>query len=253
MKPLFPRLASLIIALCFSSALHAAAPMYTIELLLFEHVGGHSDELWPEYPGAPDLSRVVDLEARAGMPIDEAAIDPSFVPRPRGKLTALAEAMKRAGGYRILEHLAWRQPSYGERRTRPIRIEAGAQIPGTWLPPAERPLDEWSAVPSAPGDPLSHHQLEGTAKVHVGKYLHLELDLLFHRNRPQPAVGETGDDPGPVMESRLDVSRPLMETIRVRGHRRMRSKEIHYLDHPLIGALVIAHPHDPEEESAAAE
>ena len=247
MKSLFSRLIPLLALLLLSSAPHAAAPMYDIELLLFEHVSSHSEETWPEYPGTPELARVVDLEARPGLPVDEEAIDPSFVPRPRQALNALADAMKRSGGYHILKHLSWRQPSYGERRTRPIRIEAGVEIPGAWLAPAEPPTEEgWSAAPSAPEEPLSHRQLEGTAKVHVGKYLHLELDLLFHRNRPQPTPGETPTDEGEVLESRLDTTLPLLETIRVRGHRRMRSKEIHYLDHPLIGALVVAYPYEPE-------
>ena len=253
MKPLLSA-ALLLAGALLSPALHAAAPMYDIELLLFEQLGSHSGEQWPEYPGAPNLERVVELEARPGRPINEAAIDPSFTPRPRKALNALANAMERSGGYRVLKHIAWRQPSYSERRTRPVRIEAGVEIPASWLGPLEAPVDQgWAPAPTIPGDPVSHRQLEGSAKVHVGKYLHLELDLLYHRNRPTPPQGSLPAEGERVSESRIDAAQPLLETIRVRGHRRMRSKEIHYLDHPLVGALVIAHPYDPEDETPPAQ
>ncbi len=55
----------------------------------------------------------------------------------------------------------------------------------------------------------------GTAKVSVKRYLHLDLDLLL----------ETTNGPAPGR-------------FRMQAHRRMRSGELHYIDHPIMGALV---------------
>ena len=66
--------------------------------------------------------------------------------------------------------------------------------------------------------------IDGTLRVHRARYLHVQADLLYYRpvdgggGAPMPAE----DDPN---ESR-----------------RMRSRELHYLDHPLFGVLVEAWP-----------
>lgn len=235
LNPLF----ALLLTAALPTASWAAAPLYTIELLLFEHVGSHTAEQWPESPGEPELLEVVDLEPR-----EEAGVNfnPNFTPRAPHALTAAAAAMRKAGGYRILKHIAWRQPSYGERSTRPIRIEAGTSIPAAWVAAPAREIEDWRAAPTAATVPerLSRRQLEGSARVHVGKYLHLNLDLLLHRPR------EAGNYDGVTT-----IDQPRLETVRIRNHRRMRSKEIHYLDHPLVGALVIAHPIYPQQAEPA--
>lgn len=57
--------------------------------------------------------------------------------------------------------------------------------------------------------------MTGTVKVYVQRYLHMDLDLLLQTNNgPSPGV------------------------FRMQEHRRMKSKELHYIDHPMLGALV---------------
>ena len=58
--------------------------------------------------------------------------------------------------------------------------------------------------------------LEGTVQVERRRYLHLSVDLLFQDAQ--------------------------LESVRVTEDRRMRSEELHYLDHPRIGMLTIARP-----------
>ncbi len=63
---------------------------------------------------------------------------------------------------------------------------------------------------------LGQPQLKGVIELHVSRYLHSKLDLQFI---PKDA-------------------RNLGETISLQQKRRMRSKEIHYLDHPYLAALI---------------
>ena len=65
-------------------------------------------------------------------------------------------------------------------------------------------------VGDSPADPV-----RGTAQVSRGRFLHLKLDLLYQ-----------------------DADRAY----RFRTRRRMRSNELHYLDHPLIGVVAIVTP-----------
>ena len=71
-------------------------------------------------------------------------------------------------------------------------------------------------------------RLDGLLRITRGRFLHLETDLLL-----QPA-----DSPTPY---------------RVQLHRRMRSGETHYVDHPMLGILIRAEPVEvataPEESA----
>ena len=44
----------------------------------------------------------------------------------------------------------------------------------------------------------------------------------------------------PTDETTLTTLSPHYQAYRMQMHRRMRSKELHYLDHPLMGILIIA-------------
>lgn len=73
----------------------------------------------------------------------------------------------------------------------------------------------------APGTPL----VEGMVKVSVSRYLHVNLDLLM-RGAPAGAARLPGG----------------FQTFRFNEHRRMRSRELHYIDHPLMGMLIMITP-----------
>ncbi len=88
------------------------------------------------------------------------------------------------------------------------------------MSPDSRARDTWYWV----GD----GRLEGLVQVSRGRFLHLDVDLLL-----RPADGS-----GPF---------------RVRLNRRMRSGELHYLDHPRVGILVQAERYQPEPEPQPAE
>jgi hypothetical protein len=88
------------------------------------------------------------------------------------------------------------------------------------MSPSTRANDTWYWI----GD----GRLEGLVQVSRGRFLHLDVDLLL---RP------------------VDGSGPF----RVRLNRRMRSGELHYLDHPRVGILVQAERYRPEPEPAPAE
>ena len=86
-----------------------------------------------------------------------------------------------------------------------------------------RPLYLRSEREIAPGTPM----VEGMVKISVSRYLHAELDLLL-RGSPAGAQRMPGG----------------FQSYHFNEHRRMRSRELHYIDHPLLGMLIEITPID---------
>jgi len=80
--------------------------------------------------------------------------------------------------------------------------------------PAARNSDTWYWVGSS--------RLQGLLRLSRGRYLHLDTDLLLR-----------------------DAA--SSQTYRIRLHRRMRSGELHYVDHPKLGILVQAERYEAPE------
>jgi hypothetical protein len=186
----------------------AAVPWYEVEVIVFERTRpGEHPEVWPRDRGGPALHDAVELQAPVA----------SAEPRPFHSLTereyqlaGAAQALRSAGGYRVLAHLGWRQPGFAERQSRAVRIEAG---PTLTLP----------GFQETGTDLRSAHQLEGTVRLIRSRFLHLDADIMLHR----PAGGADG-----------------AESFRLTERRRMRSGELHYLDHPTLGMLVRVTPYE---------
>ena len=88
-----------------------------------------------------------------------------------------------------------------------------------------RSLDD-SEVRAAEGVGAGRSSVHGTVTVSLARYLEVEVDLLYNR----PASSEAAA-PG---------SAPTR--FRLVSERRMRSGELHYVDHPLFGVLVLLTP-----------
>jgi hypothetical protein len=173
---LFPLLATL---LFIEQAL--AVEKYDVELVIFERTSRAAamNESWPKDPGRPNIEEATHLTKNGAY---------ARLSNSRRTLINVAKRMGRASGKPVrLTHMIWRQPAVGKLDATSIYV-SGKTKTGT---------------------------LTGTARVHVKRYLHLNLDLLL----------ETTNGPAPGI-------------FRMQVHRRMRSNKLHYIDHPIMGALV---------------
>ena len=207
MPPPAPRpCARALLALCLlAAALPAAAIDYTVEVVLFEHRRGSvvgDDRDW-----VPTPTRALGLGSA------EAAAA-GFEPVDALTLGAEAERM-RANGYRVLRHFAWRQPGLDAANAVPIRLNLGERL-ALWVPDGAEPGAAF--LPASPAEredrprPVTSTTVAGTLKVRLGRFLHLEARLAH-------------SDPDTGTGYRLDESR------------KMRSRELHYLDNPRFGLL----------------
>ena len=179
---------------------------YRIELILFEHLSLDSRL-------AQEQARQTREANLSGHAIGEGPLRPAS----RGfQLHAVTDRIRATGAGRILAELAWEQIGRDFHSTPWVRIQAGASLGLRQEATPDFFLTETTATD--PG--MLRHELEGRLRVWVGRFLHLETDLIFH-------VAHTpGSDPD------------QLKAIAVRGSQRMASgNDLFYLDHPVIGGI----------------
>jgi hypothetical protein len=265
-------------ALLCLPALHAVAQTtsaqdrwYEVELLVFKYNNPEefAAENWPERWSLPDTRNSVDIEY----------IDDKYRADFQGLGTrsfgGMQERLDKSVRYEVLNHSVWRQRGLGREQAVGVRLRAGRR----YLPQAPVPVDSefglfeqgfieqgflpevtlrrYSETTSKGGNVL--HELEGEIKIVLSRYLHVYTDLLLLKPvtlTPVEAAQKTrGVSPGggrnPLTGYRVDWA-PQQTGIsgteqnlygfNIKTHRRMRSGELHHLDHPLLGVLIQVKP-----------
>ena len=208
-----------LLSLClFSGAVLAdeAPRQFDIELLIFQNLNDDDGgEVWPvdysswfeEDTPAFDDTPADDSATPSAQP-DTVTNDDERPWLPEDQLRLQAE-----------ERALKRSASY-----RPLRHLAWRQ---TVL---DRTRAQAIDIPPAPDD--APVRIEGTARVAVERYLHLYLDL---------KLVDTS------LTLNAEFSDYELPEFRLSQHRRMRSKELHYFDHPKFGVIALITPYIPPE------
>jgi hypothetical protein len=142
--------------------------------------------------------------------------------RPTRHLDSIARSISRSSGYRLLRHLAWRQPMTDEAEAVPIMLQLGDK------------LDD-------------QFEIDGTLRFYRSRFLHVITDLWFTRR--------LGADESLLLVDQANIEelldRPAQTTVSVplQHSRRMRSATLHFVDHPQFGMLIRIDQYDgPEPE-----
>ncbi len=119
-----------------------------------------------------------------GQPHLQQANAPRSLGSSSKRLSGIASRLSKKAGYTPILHQVWIQTVVSKKNAKLVRLTS-------------------SSTP-----------MDGTIKVSVNRYLHVDLDLLL----------KTG------------------KSYRLQESRKMRSKQIHYIDHPMMGVLVLITP-----------
>lgn len=309
----------LLLALAASStAAVAQERRYDVEIVVFEHTdtSAGEQERWRPEVHVPEFHEVIefvggsrdfvfltdaDRIANEGEPV-ETPEGYRRLPTERLQLGGMVGKLEESDRYRVLRHLAWRQPSDDRERAIPIRVRAGApmtvRVPvrdfeelyemeeegvdfgsDTGMEADDEPVADvgtggaqtfaggpWQRTRLRPlMKPVEVRPLDGTVRVAVSRYLHVTTDLHLTTpvewtalpGRKSGADAATEEDEAVVdpastggIDSRQHAIGPdgrTMLSYPFRQSRRMRSGELHYLDHPVLG-LLIRVERAPEEE-----
>ena len=206
---------------------------YDIEIVLFQHSA--SLKGLPELKDAPQHLEMPERYIQLGMPVTTEntgyLADYYFrlLPNSEHRLNDAAEKIANSNNYRIIKHFAWRQPGLDKSIALPVFIQDSIDPE---IPEVNNNNDQ-------PTPPLyTQAKLEGLIKVSLSRYLHLETELHFEASGipplPEPLVEAPIAEEIPVVKPR-----PTTAVYYEKQKRRMRSKELHYIDHPIFGMLVL--------------
>lgn len=96
----------------------------------------------------------------------------------------------------------------------------------------------------------SENIISGKVKVVLARYLHFYSELEYERQNDNNDEIDASADVVSIIDTeayRIDDNRnielkPANDIYILQNHRRMRSKELHYIDHPLVGVLIQINP-----------
>lgn len=196
---------------------------FLIEVVIFENVSGKNVSGGGIY--VPKSERALtlggDAAKNAGFEIIEEGLS----------LEENAESIRKSGRFRLIRHLAWRQPGLDRKEAKPIRISLGGT--GTvYLPEDTKRFNSFIPVSQTPQPDRTRAfntaTVSGTIKVRLGRFLHMDTLLVYTDQ-------ETG------------------QSYRLKQSRKMRSRELHYIDNPRFGLLTRILPiEEPEEQPSPA-
>ncbi len=167
-----------------------------------------------------------------------------------------------------LLHVAWRQPTYDEKHAQTVLLYEGMTKPEYTENKKTKPKNTSRNAKNKNKRDTSFETINprfaGTIRLSVARYLHLAADLVYRTpitqrvSRPIQDQELWTDSPHQALSYPQGPAYRLESWKAVRGFRlkesrRMRSKRIHYLDHPFLGIVALITPvelpKDPEELS----
>lgn len=267
----------------------AEIPWYEVEVIIFTNQKKLADktETWPENVTTSGYNQIIDLALPGFSPLKpnlppvntQAALKSSSITTGSDdiygngayvlldkdffQLSNIANKINSSSQYDVVLHLAWRQPTLDEDKSIPVFVfnDMLQRDPSPQPPTAPRMDDNYDFYVNAMETGPKYYWLSGTLKLSVSRYLHFESDLHMKlRTTRQEVIEESpptesggfgsffgmSREPTPIM-----IERPVLQDYRLYETRRMRSKEIHYLDHPLMGIVVKVTPYEIEVPSPA--
>ncbi len=223
MKSVFAPL--LLITCLLSSSLSAEETRwYKVELIAFAQNSENfrASEQWSVDHGLPSEHRSEELRS-VGSQRDDWPAPFARLSNEDLELRAEAQRIERDGALTLLLHQGWYQPGLPAEQARGVRIRAvDNELDGSYEPA----------------------RLEGVISVSLARYLHVNADLIYRERRRDYDGKQTAQRHTMADLFELGEDGPLLmpldkwQVYRMQESRRMRSDELHYLDHPLFGLLV---------------
>jgi len=191
---------ALLLALLLSALQPAVADDFEIEVLVFRHTAQTTTGAWTASGTGPSLASARRLAEAPESPAPDAApLAFTKLPSTRHRLAGAGKLLAGSSAYEVVSHTAWRQPGDAG-----IAVYLGDEVAALAAPAA---VEASLALPTPLGP-----RAEGT--------LRLQADTTDIRVGTDFVV-MAGDTP-----------------LRVRSMRNLRSGELHYLDHAVLGIVL---------------
>ena len=226
MQKFFTSISTLLLTLS-TFAIHAETIRYNIEIVIFEDSSSrylnseewpitHQAEIKPKKAEYPEINNVIDITNNSS-----------------NALAEHATKLKRSPRYNVLLHQSWQQAGLNDTDAVNFIIDTNET--------ENKDLEVFStSTKSAKKNKQIKSSIKGNIKLVLGRYLHIHTDLHYKR------INKSYRPDSPVLHNKK------FEEFNIKSQRKMRSNELHYIDHPLLGILTIVSPiktPEPVEEN----
>jgi hypothetical protein len=244
---------------------------YDVEVILFAQTNEEyrNSESWPIDYTPPDMENAREL-----LPQDKSKRDPA---RPTAfrlldpdelKLDADARRIDAAPDLKLMEHFGWRQPGLPKAGALAVRVDQALYDRIKSMNEVAAGAQSATEAGVEQTDMVTEPQLEGTLRLILSRYLHIETDLLFKEpldeqpasndsqqanvvlfSEPAAAAtsgGQTTNQPDLFAMAQENAAQAPYRVYFMHQSRRMRSNEVHYLDQPVFGMVIKVFPYQPQ-------
>ena len=232
-----------------ATLIHAETRQYNIEIVIFEDTSDRylNSEQWPviHHPEQILSSEApksdADIFTNAELEI-ETKITPAEYPENNNvvnvtyntsnTLAEQVEKLNRSSRYNVLLHQSWQQTGLSNNDA--INIKVDTTTENNTENKDVSIFNSNNQISKIDNEEIKSN-LKGTLKLILGRYLHIHTDLLYQRPK------KTYSSSSPMLHG------SIFNEFKIKSQRRMRSKELHYIDHPLLGILILINPVTPQE------
>ena len=245
---------------------------YDVEIIVIQNQSpeAKASEHWPLEVNINKPVNTVELgmqPATEWLPIDaDYSISFNELQPEEYQLNAEIEKIAQSSSQRVIFHRAWRQPGLDDKIAMPVYFKQKV---------SELPLDAHSNIQPTNGSESTHlnsnmldsqmldtaplesysSTLEGIFRVTLSRYLHLEAELIYREKLPAVTETEYLENNESFFNETInsnatDNKQGVIYLKQTRN--RMKSNELHYIDHPVLGILVKITPYiKPEVDETA--
>ena len=264
-------------ALAQSESADEALPQYEVELVVFKNINAPKSREFILPVSSPSKDEnMLDLSSASSVAA-AARLGYTILPNDDYRLLEVVERLVESPRYELLLHVAWRQPGLDREQAMPVWLRGGRVYGNEYASIDDRIelLDKTAQPGSDDPDTAKNfsfdeqslealelqqieqqaarphrglHEFEGKITIALGRYLHAYTDLVFRR--PRLSVDSVADNT-PQQEylvTRAADTR-ILNNHRLKEHRRMRSKNLHYLDNPEFALLILITPYEAPVEA----
>jgi hypothetical protein len=251
-------------------------PRYDVEIIIFKNVKAPKSKefiLPVSSPGKGE--KFFDISSASNV-AEMQAEGYELLPTDEFRLLDVVTRIIESSRYELLLHAAWRQPGLERGKALPVWIKGG-RIYGNEYTSIDNQIEFLESMPQLNPDQQNEEQtfafdeqtleslelqlleqqakqrhqglyeLEGKITIALSRYLHTYTDLVLRR--PRLTVDSKQRN---VAQDRYlaaySADTRILNNHRLKEHRRMRSKNLHYLDNPEFGLLILITPYEVPED-----
>ncbi len=203
----------------YNSILFATANhLYQINLIVFTQINSKAlnSEYWPDRLYQPKLKNTIVLTTPSSTTQNTLSQAYQLLPKNKFGLPVELHRLTKNSDYQVILHQSWVQPIYNHHQAKWIHIYGGQGYDANGQSTPQHP---------------KYQQLNGKIKISKSNFFNINTQLYL--TLPENIFGTSS------FNDATDNFRSIpLRSIKFFENRRTKIKELNYLDHPLVGALI---------------